>query len=161
MQTDKVLLVLSICLLLTAGCATSGDKEDVALRMHEQISSSLPNKLYREVPIPKTGLTLQVDRFPALTERDVNTAEIYPTAGGAAILLRLEPTGSFSLDELTTRARGRYLVTFLNGRPVSAWLMDKRITNGQFLLEGDFTDEEAKKAVESLNRMSKRRNSAW
>ncbi len=161
MQTDKLFLAFGLGLLLAAGCATSGDKEDVALRLHEQISSTLPSKLYREVQVPKTGLTLQVDRYPALTERDVHSAELYPTAGGAAILLRMEPGGAFALDELTTRSRGRYLVTFLNGRPVAAWLVDKRITNGQMLLVGDFTDEEARKTVDSLNRMSKRRNSQW
>lgn len=156
MQTYKLFLVG--CLLLS-GCAT--EKEQTTLRFHEQISSSLPNKLYRDIPIPKTGLTVQVERFPVLTEREIAAAEIYPTAGGAAIMLRMEIQGSMALNELTTRSRGRYLVTFLDGRPVAAWFMDKRIDNGVFLLEGDFTEEEAKKAVESLNRQSKKRNAAW
>ena len=66
-----------------------------------------------------------------------------------------------ALDELTTRSRGRYLVTFLNSKPVAAWFMDRRIQNGELLLEGDFTDKEAKKTVEFLNRLSKKRNAAW
>jgi preprotein translocase subunit SecD len=72
-------------------------------------------------------------------------------------MLRFDIHGAIKFDELTTRSRGQYLVTFLNGRPVAAWLVDQRITNGQFLVEGDFSDEEAKKAVESLNRMNKKR----
>ena len=44
----------------------------------------------------------------------------------------------------------------INNHPVSAWLVDQRIINGQFLIEGDFTDEEAKKAVDDLNKLSKK-----
>jgi len=156
MQTYKIFLVSC---LLAAGCAT--DKEQTTIRFHEQISSSLPNKLYRDIPVPKTGLTVQVDRFPVLTERDIAAAEIYPTAGGPAIMLRMEPHGNMALNEVTTRGRGRYLVVFLNERPVAAWFVDKVINNGVFLLEGDFTDEEAKKTVESINRESKKRNALW
>ncbi|MBM3858204.1 MAG: hypothetical protein FJ395_00990 [Verrucomicrobia bacterium] len=158
MQTYKLFL---IGCLLASGCATFDEKEQTTLRFHEQTSTSLPNKLYREVAVPKTGLTLQVERFPVFTERDIAAAEIYPTAGGPAIMLRMEPNGGMRLDELTTRSRGRYLVIFLDGRAVAAWFMDKRINNGIFLLEGDFSEEEAKKVVESINRASKKRNALW
>jgi preprotein translocase subunit SecD len=158
MQTYKIFLV---AVLLACGCASFDDKNATTLRFYEQVSSSLPNKLYREVAIPKTGLTLQIDRYPVLTERDIVSSELYATSGGPAILLRLEIHGNIVLDEVTTRSRGRYLVVLLDGRPVMAWFMDKRINNGAFLLEGDFTAEEAKKAVESLNKQSKKRNSDW
>ncbi|MCX7887373.1 MAG: hypothetical protein N3B01_09010 [Verrucomicrobiae bacterium] len=158
MQTQKI---LSLGWLLLAGCAGLGGRQETTLRFHEQISSALPEKMYRSIAVPAAGLTIMVDRFPVLTERDVGAAELYPTAGGSAILLRLEPQGTMRLNEMTTRSRGRYLVIFLNGRPVAAWFMDKRIDDGVFLLEGDFTEEEARKAVESLNRQSKRRNSPW
>jgi len=44
---------------------------------------------------------------------------------------------------------------------VAAWFIEKRLNTGSFILEGDFTGEEAKKAVESLNRQSKKRNAEW
>jgi hypothetical protein len=47
------------------------------------------------------------------------------------------------------------LVTFINFQPVAAWLVNQRILNGQFLVEGDFTDDEAKKVVDALNKMGK------
>ena len=160
MQTYKLFL---IGCLLASGCAMFGDnkKDDTTLRIFEQISSNLPDKMSRVVSIPKANLVVKVDRYPMLTERDVNSAEIFPTAGGAAIMLRLEMQGMWRLDEITTRSRGRYLVTFLIERPVAVWWIEKRIPTGEFLLEGDFTEEEAKKAVESLNRQSKKRNAEW
>ena len=79
--------------------------------------------------------------------------------GGKAIFLRFDPHGTIVLDEMTTRDRGQYLVIFLNKRPVGTWLVGQRIINGQFLVEGDFTDEAAKKAVEALNKMGEKNNS--
>jgi len=59
------------------------------------------------------------------------------------------------LDEMTTRLRDRYIVVMINNHPVSAWRVDQRIINGQFLIEGEFTDEEAQKIVDDLNKLSK------
>ena len=81
------------------------------------------------------------------------------TAGGKAIFLRFDAHGSLLLDEMTTRLRGHYVAVLINNHPVSAWLVDQRIINGQFLIEGDFTDEEAKKAVDDLNKLSKKNTS--
>jgi len=161
MQTYKTMLTLVPCVLL-AGCALFGDKEPTAtLRFHEQCGEAIPNKLSREVIVPKTGLSLVVERYPALTERDVQDASVVQTAGGPAILLRLETNGMWRLDEVTTRSRGRYLVIFLNARPVAAWLVEKRLNNGVFLLEGDFTEDEAKKACQSINKQREKRDSLW
>jgi polyhydroxyalkanoate synthesis regulator phasin len=43
----------------------------------------------------------------------------------------------------------------VNNHPVSAWFVDQRIMNGQFLIEGEFTDEEAQKIVDDLNKLAK------
>jgi preprotein translocase subunit SecD len=160
MQTYKTFFAFAACVLL-AGCSMFGNKEEITLRFHEEYDTTLPNKLSRQVFVPKVGLTIQVDRFPIVSERDILDAELMQTAGGPAIMLKLELNGMWRLDEVTTRSRGRYLVIFLNGRPVAAWLMEKRLNTGQFFLEGDFTEEEAKKAIESFKRQSKKRNSLW
>jgi len=61
------------------------------------------------------------------------------------------------LQQVTTQSRGKYLVFFLNERPVSAWLVDHTITNSEFLLEGFFTDEEAKEAARSFSDQGRKR----
>ena len=149
------LLFILMSALLCVGCAS---QKQTTLRMYEQVTSTLPSKMYRQVPIPSAGVTINVDKYPVLTERDIFKAELYPMAGGSALLLQFETVRMMRMDELTTRLRGRYLVTFLDDRPVAAWYVDRRIENGQMLIEGDFTEEEAKKAVESLTRQSKKRN---
>ena len=156
MQTYKAWLAMA--LLLAAGCAMfGGGKPQVTLRIHEQVDNALPESHSREVQIPKMGLTLRVDPFPVLTENNVEVAEPFETTGGLAVMLRFDVHGMFVLDEVTTRDRGRYLVVLLNDRPVTAWLVDQRLVHGQFLLEGDFTDAEARQLIDDLNLMVKKR----
>jgi hypothetical protein len=147
-----------LTMVLLAGCAMFGDKNAASIQIFEQVGGDLPGKMVRQVTVPKTGLTIPVAPYPSLTDRDLHEAQLVPTPAGAAIMLRFDPTGIMVLSELTTRCRGRYLVTFFNGRPVAAWLCDRMLDKGQWLVEGDFTDEEAKTAVESLNKAAKKRD---
>jgi preprotein translocase subunit SecD len=164
MQTLKTMGCLALITACFAGCSTTSStgkngkkaEDEVTLRIHEEANSSLPTETFRTVEIPHTGVKLTVDIFPALTERDVQSAELYDTAGGKAIFVRFDPQGTVMLDQITTRDRGQYLMIFLNNHPVGTWFVDQRITNGQFLVEGDFTDEAAGKAVEALNKLSKK-----
>ncbi len=159
MQTLKTMGCFGLAAACFAGCATFRNRpEEVSLRIHEESSSLLPAETFQTVEIPHTNVKLTVSPFPTLTEQDVQSAELYDTAGGKAISLRFDPHGTIVLDELTTRDRGQYLVIFLNNRPIGSWFVDQRILNGQFLVDGDFTDEEAKKAVEALNKLGEKNN---
>ena len=160
MQTLKMMWFLMLAAACCAGCATIASMhktpEEVSLRIHEEASSSLPAESFTSVEIPHTNVKIAVSPFPTLTEQDVQSAELYDTAGGKAIFLRFDPHGTIVLDEMTTRDRGQYVVIFLNKHPVGSWLVNQRIINGQFLVEGELTDEEAKKAVEQLNNLSEK-----
>jgi preprotein translocase subunit SecD len=161
MQTLKTAGCLALAATCFVGCSMFASMrkktdEGVSLRIHEESSSSLPAGSFQTVEIPHTNVKLSISPFPALSERDVQSAELYDTAGGKAIFLRFDPHGTIVLDEMTTRDRGQYLVIFLNRHPVGSWLVDQRIINGQFLVEGDFTDEEARKAVEEINKLSEK-----
>jgi hypothetical protein len=161
MQTLKMVGCLALTVACFSGCAqiasmSKKPEDEVSLRINEESSSSLPSEAFQTVEIPHTNVKLSVSPFPTLTEQDVQSAELYDTAGGKAIYLRFDPHGTILLDEMTTRERGQYVVIFLNRHPVGSWFVDHRIVDGQFLVEGDFTDEQAKKAVENLNKLSKK-----
>jgi preprotein translocase subunit SecD len=159
MQTLKMALCFALAATFFVGCALFHEKSpETTVYLYEQADSALPVENRRMVEIPRTDLKLTISPFPTLTERDVQSAELYDTAGGKAIFLRFDAHGTVLLDEMTTRLRGQYVAVLINKRPVSAWLVDQRIINGQFLIEGDFTDEEAKKVVDDLNKLSKKKN---
>ena len=160
MQSLKIVLCFALAITLFAGCALFRKKPDeTTVYLYEQADSALPAENHQAVEIPHTDLKLTISPFPTLTEKDVQSAELYDTAGGKAIFLRFDAHGTVLLDEMTTRLRGQYVAVLINKRPVSAWLVGQRIINGQFLIEGDFTDEEAQKVVDDLNKLSKKNNS--
>ena len=153
--------VVGMCFLaaLLGGCTLfNQNKPTVTLRIHEEVDTVMAGPRAMPVSMPNYDLTLSVDPQPALSEKYVKSAEIYPTAGGSAIMVRFDRHGMMALDEITTRLRGRRLVTFLNQRPVAVWLVNQRLTNGQFLVQGEFTDEEAKQAVDQLNLLGKEKD---
>ena len=159
MQLLKITLICSITVALGAGCrvfqSLGQPKINTTVRIYEEADSGLPAENVQTAIIPGAGLRLPINSFPTLTEKDVASAELYNTAGGKAVFLRFDPHGEILLDEMTTRTRGRYIVVMVNNHPVSAWLVDQRIMNGQFLVEGQFTDEEAQKVVDDLNKLAK------
>ena len=146
-----------LAVLLLAGCASMDEKNRTHILIYEQASETMPAHLYSFAELPSTGLKIPINRHPSLTDNDVDDAKLIQTAGGAAIMLRFDPQGMMRLLELTTRCRSRYLVIYLNDKPVAAWLCNKVLDKGQLLIEGDFTDEEAQKAVDSLKKESKKR----
>lgn len=159
MQSLKMALCFALAATVFTGCALFREKPEVTtVRLYEQADSALPAEHHQTVEIPHTDLKLTVSPFPTLTERDVQSADLYDTVGGKAIFLRFDAHGTVLLDEMTTRTRGQYVAVLINNHPVSAWLVDQRIINGQFLIEGDFTDEEARKVVDDLNKLSKKNN---
>jgi hypothetical protein len=162
MQTLKMALVGTLAATVLAGCAAFQNlhkkTDETTLRIYEEANSALPAENRQTVEIPHTDMKFTINPFPTLSEKDVLTAELYDTAGGKAILLRFDPNGAIVLDEMTTRCRSQHVVIMLNNHPVAAWLVNDRIVNGQFLVEGDFTDEQAKKAVDDLNKLSKKTN---
>lgn len=162
MQMLKMTVFGSLAVVLLAGCAAIASLKgvqqghvDTSVRLYEQSDAALPAENVQTAVIPHSDLKLTINPFPTLTEQDVQSAELYNTSGGKAVFLRFDPHGEIVLDEMTTRLRGQYIVVMINNHPVSAWRVDQRIINGQFLIEGEFTDEEAQKIVDDLNKLSK------
>src|SRR5579859_1110159 len=157
MQTLKTALGGALLATLLVGCVllqnVQRKTDETTLRMYEEVDPALPAENKQTVEIPRSNMKLTINPFPTMTEKDVLSAELYNTAGGKAIFLRFDPNGTILFDEMTTRCRGQYIAVMINNRPVAAWLVNERVVNGQFLVEGDFTDEEAKKVVDDLNEL--------
>src|SRR5689334_16013969 len=109
------------------------------LAIYEEVAPNLPASRVRTVEVPSVGLTLTISPFPTITDRDVDNAVVQPSDGSVAILLHFDDNGIFILDQVTTADRDQRLVIFLNNRPVGVWLVNRRITDGYFLVEGDFS----------------------
>lgn len=148
--------LIFVVVVATAGCALFNHGPKVTLRFHEQVDTGLPDTKVRNVEIPRSNLKIGVDPFPQLTERDIYEAKLQDTPGGQAVVIQFDAHGANTFSEMTTRMRGRYVVVFMNDKPIAAVLVEKRITNGEFLLEGDLTDDEERNLVDELNKYAKR-----
>lgn len=150
--------IVTTILLLATGCAFLKPKPPpVTLRFHEQADAALPSGHYRIVNVPGTDRQIPIDPFAQLNEKDVREARLVATPGGQGVQLYFDLHGANSLTEMTTRLRGRYLVVFVDDRPVAAVLVEKPITNGEFLLEGDMTEAEDRALVNNLNKLAGKR----
>src|ERR1022692_4286785 len=104
MQTLKMTLSCALLAAFFFGCALFHKKDpETTIRIYEQTDSALPSENQRTIIIPRTDLALTINPFPTLTEKDIQSAEPYNTAGGKAIFLRFDAHGTVLLDEMTTR----------------------------------------------------------
>ncbi len=78
MQTLKTVGCFALAGVCFIGCAIfRKTSEEANLRIYEESSSSLPAETFQTVEIPHTNVKLTVSPFPTLTERDVQSAELY------------------------------------------------------------------------------------
>jgi preprotein translocase subunit SecD len=139
------------------GCSLFQKRYNPTLRFYEQTGIGQPDVAVRTISMTNLNMRITVSAYPTLTEKDIASVTYRETASGGIIIVQFDPHGTIKLDEMTTRQRGHYVVIMLDGRPVAAWLVDQRLSKGQFVLEADISDEDAQKVVAALNRMGKSR----
>ena len=158
------LLLLASCLWLAEGCATGkkSDKQTAALRVHlqstENISASETITVLRSQP-----MLVPITSDPILTESHVASAELIETAGGFAVQIQFNQTGSWMLEQYTGANPGKHLVIFgqwsdklVDGRWLGAPLISHRMANGLLSFTPDASREEAEEFVKGLNNVAKK-----
>jgi preprotein translocase subunit SecD len=147
-----------VALLVAGGCSVFQSKPPAAtLRFNEESDPALPDSRFKMVTVSGTQQRIAIDPNPQLTEKDITEARLVPVPGGRAVQLMFDLHGANTLSEMTTRMRGRYIVVLFNERPIAAVLVDKCITDGKFLLEGDLTEQEERTLVNDLNQIAGKR----
>lgn len=91
-----------------------------------------------------------------LTGRLVESAEVVfdnsgQGVGGPQVLVKFNNDGASRLTKITTENIGKPLAIFLDGELKSAPVIQDSIANGQALITGDFSIDEAKTLVRDLN----------
>ena len=90
-----------------------------------------------------TGLTgAQLDRSRLVFD---------PTTGSPTISLDFNPEGQALLSQLTKENRGKVMAIFLDGILISDPVIQAEIPNGQAVITGAFSPEEARDLVRNLN----------
>ncbi len=92
------------------------------------------------------GKMVHIERTAWIGENDVVAFYPYKSADGASYgaLLQLDDHGRTILDTLSVEHRGSTLFIFVNGRPLTELLVDKRVSDGKIYLPGGLTEAEIK-----------------
>jgi hypothetical protein len=143
------------------GCSSFGKSKESSLRFHEEINPQLGENRVRMVVLPFSNQTVPVSAFASLTERDIESIHVIKTAEGLSLALKFDPHGIIVMDDISVRMRGKMVVVFVDGRPVYAWQVGKRIPDGKVVITPHMTDAEIIKLSESLQRTALRHHSLY
>lgn len=145
---------MSFIILLAAGLAVAGCQgpkppEEVPLvaRFYLELK---PGEAGVSVDLPRSGLTIGVQRKPVLVEYDIVNAEVAQVELGRCLLVQFTPAAANDLYRLTANAPGRRLVLLLNDQPAGARRIDQAIADGNLLIFLEVPDDVLPQVVRRL-----------
>ncbi len=116
---------------------------------------TLEFKLLKEGIIPAEEQILPAESFEetGLTGRYLSRAQLEfdQTTAEPQVLLRFNDEGREMFGSITGRHVGRILAIFLDGEAISTPVIREEITDGQAVISGRFTPDEARTLVRDLN----------
>jgi hypothetical protein len=140
----KVALFLVLTVLPTAAAKSP----HCTLRVHAQADAHDGSVFATPITTPLTGKNIFSEKIPTLSERDVAAFRAYPARDGSfGVLFQFNDHGRLALETLSMEHRGNTLLVFLNGRPVTELMVDRRVADGKLYIASGLTatDVEAMK----------------
>lgn len=100
-----------------------------------------------------TDGTLVVWKPTALSGKHLKRADVSfnPQSGAPEVSLTFDGEGADLFEEITERNVGKRVGIFLDGDPITTPVVRQKITQGQAVITGDFSLDEAKRLVTRLN----------
>jgi len=122
----------------------------------DEDGDGVPDSLDMEMATTTEDILAMVrDQFKptGLTGAQLKRANLVfePTTGEPTILLNYNDEGTELLSEITSQNVGRVMAIFLDGMLISDPVIQSEIPNGQAVITGRFTPEEARDLVKNLN----------
>lgn len=117
--------LLALCFLAAAS------KPKLTIRFHTEANSNSGSSFATSAPMPGSSTPVSISKVADISESDV--ASVYPFKaddGSMGCMLKLDEHGTFALDSLSQQYHGSLLLGFVNGRPVTAMVIDRRVSDG-------------------------------
>ena len=91
------------------------------------------------------GQDVAIQKIASISEADVAAFTAYQDPDGSyGALLMLDEHGRIALDTLSVEQRGRHLFVFVNGRMVTEFVVDKRVSDGKIYIARGLTAQDLK-----------------
>jgi hypothetical protein len=127
----KAVCVLALVLVfaLTDGF---GKPRHCTFRVHAQANPHDTDTFSMSAGATSSGKDIAIQKMPWITERDVVGFSPYQSPDGTyGALFQPDDHGRVVLDTLSIEHRGGFLFIFVNGRPITALQIDKRVSDGK------------------------------
>ena len=132
-------LAIALLLILAAPLALAKSKK-CTIRVHAQGNENDGSGFATPVTTPISGKNIFIEKIPAISEHDVSAYRPYSAANGSfGVLLQLDEHGRLALDTLSVERRGSTVLVFINGRVVTEFLIDRRVSDGQIFIASGLT----------------------
>ena len=111
------------------------------LRLHMEANLHDTVAFATSVRAQFSGREIAIEKVARLSERDVTAFYPYRAADGSyGVLLQLDEHGRLTLEGLSLERRGNLLFVFVNGRPITEFEIDKRVSDGKIYIASGLTE---------------------
>src|SRR5207237_9947766 len=125
----KTLCALVLCLLV-APLTGIAKQRHCMFRVHAQANARDTDVFATSVPARFSGKNVAIEKIPRISEQDVIGFYPYPAANGTyGALFQLDEHGRIALDTLSIERGGSFIFVIINGRPITAFECDYRVSN--------------------------------
>jgi hypothetical protein len=109
-------------------------------RVHAQGNPRDTEVFSTSVRAQLSGKDVAIEKMPRISERDVIAFYPYPATNGTyGALFQLDENGRIALDTLSIERRGSYLFVIINGRLITQFEIDKRVSDGKIYIASGLT----------------------
>ncbi len=122
------------------------------VRLEFRLAETEPGEGLTEVSLPHSGETFYLYPDVAISNADIASASVIQGSSGPVVELILTPTGSEKLARLTEANLKKRIAMLVDGKVVSAPVINAPIPGGRAMLMGDFSEEEALRIARGLRK---------
>jgi hypothetical protein len=135
----KGLCASAVALFLVLPGVVAKDRHCM-FRLHVEANPRDTAVFSTSVPAKFSGKDIAIERIPRISEQDVIAFYPYSAADKTyGALIQLDDHGRLALDTLSIEHRGGLLFVFINGRPITEFQVDKRVSDGKIYIASGLT----------------------
>ena len=147
---------LALAILVTAACHRAKFERVAPFKagvLRIYVAQETPAAGFKSVVLDDPGITMYMDPSTELTEKHLRKIAVWRRGDSTDRTLALTFTddGAAALAGVTAANIGKRVVFIVDGRVVTAPIIQSRITEGEAIIEGSFTEEQAERLVKVLS----------
>ncbi len=140
-------MMLAIAVLTTA-CGSQGPAKPVTLEFRLAQSEEAPG--FEELRVLASGQAIYLAEEVAMDGSHILTAEAKKGVSGFDVLLSFDERGTELFGRLTSNNVGMKMAILVDGQLVAAPRIAAPITQGLAMINGDFSESDARRIAEGL-----------